>query len=177
MKLLFTIFRIGLGLALFLGTSGAAALCVSLALRPGDFWNHSAMVCVALFFGVLACGVWGILLFRRESQALIRVVTGVLGAGGMAVVAMNTYNLFSAFSAWKLLLSLLGLPGTAVFLLWAFHREPRQSLSRFGGANGYASALITWPRPTRPPALSAAAAEPLPRPAEHPDYHGQEPLE
>ncbi len=165
--------RVGLGLALLLGTSAVAILCFRLAIPQADLKVRCVLALVALFFGLLACSVWKILLFPRPPESLLRLVTGALGVGGVAALAFNTYGLFSSFSFLRLLLLIVGLPGAAIFLFWAFHREHRWSLPGPGGGGGTTFAGVTWPKPTRPPVLVAAAAQSLPRLAESLECRGE----
>ena len=172
LRVLFKMLRVGSGLALLLATSGVAILCANLALRQTVLADRCLLAFVALFFGLQACAVWKILLFPRPAQSLLRAVTCVLGFAGLAGVAFIGYGLFSSFSILRLLLLALGLPGAAIFLLYAFHREHRWSLPRLGGGSGTATAGVAWPSPTRPPVLVAAAAQSLPRPAEFSESRG-----
>ena len=87
---------------------------------------------------------------------VLRAVSGFLGFVGLASVAFITYDMFAAFAVWKLLLTIMGLPGAAMFLFCAFYRAQ-------GGPGGTATLGVTWPRPTKPPSLSPAAAEAIPR--------------
>src|SRR4051812_40775661 len=90
-------------------------------------------------------------------KRFLRVVTGVLGIAGLAAVVFQTRSLFHSFEFWKLVMCILALPGAAAFLLFAFHRD-RVRPTR-GGGSGTASASVPWPAPTKPPSLSAQAAE------------------
>jgi hypothetical protein len=172
MGVLLKVLRVGLGLALVLGTSGVAALCFSLALRPSSLLNLFLFAFVALFFVLQACAVWKILLFPHPADSLMRAVTGGLGVAGLTAIAVNSYSLFYSFGFWRLLLVVLGLPGAAMFLFFAFYREPGWSLPGPGGGRGSAFAGVTWPRPTRPPVLTAAAAQSLPKPSEWTECRG-----
>ena len=100
------------------------------------------------------------------------MVTGALGFAGTAAAAVFVYQLFCGFSFWKLSLAVMGLPGAATFLFYAFHRERQSNLSGFDGSGAAALARVTWPRPTKPPGLVAAAAEVLPREASRVECRG-----
>jgi len=102
----------------------------------------------------------------------LRIVTGALGFGGLAAVACDSYGVFSSFALWRLFLSIMALAGSAMFLFYAFHREPQWPTPGLGGSRGTAPAPVTWPPSTKPPALSAAAAEPIPREPELSEYQG-----
>ena len=102
-----------------------------------------------------------------RNEQLLRVMTGTLGFAAMVSVGFIVYELFAAFAVWKLLLGLLALPGAALFLLYAFHRS---------GPGGAFWLGVTWPRPTKPPTLSAAAAQALPRESEWAECRGANPL-
>src|SRR6266403_5865392 len=92
-------------------------------------------------------------------QKLLRVTKAALGLGGLTSIAFIASEMFTDFVLWKLLLITMALPGAAMFLLFAFQRRYQQSAPGFGGHGGVASLGVTWPRPTRPPMLVAAAAE------------------
>ena len=95
-------------------------------------------------------------------ERFLRVVTGTLGFAYLTSIAFIARELFFSFAVWKLLLCILGLPGAAVFLFYAFHREYQGDGAGLGGTGGPASAGVTWPPPSRPPALSAGAAAAMP---------------
>lgn len=96
-------------------------------------------------------------------KCFLRVVTAILGFGGLAAVVLHTRALFSSFELWKLIMCILALPSVAGFLVFAFHRERVRHSP--GGDSGTASAVVLWPSPTKPPSLSARAA------AEIPEHH------
>jgi hypothetical protein len=101
----------------------------------------------------------------------LRIVTGILGFAGVAAIGLYIYELLFSFSLWRLLLCLVSIPGAAIFLWYAFHRECVWA-SGFGGAGGAASAAVPWPAPSKPPALSGSAAVALPRSVELTECRG-----
>ena len=98
-------------------------------------------------------------------QKFLRVVTGALGLAGVAAIALLIYELVFSFTVWRLSLCLLSIPGAAVFLWYAFHREHRWTFG-LGGTSGPASAVVPWPRPSKPPSFSVGAVASLPEDAE-----------
>ena len=96
-------------------------------------------------------------------KRFLRIVTGTLGILGVVSIVAITYELFFSFSVWRLLLVIFSIPGAAAFLFFALHREHGWSGQGFGGPCGTESAFMSWPKPSKPPALSAGAAVALPR--------------
>jgi hypothetical protein len=92
----------------------------------------------------------------------LRVVTGVLGFAGLLAIGFIVYQIFISFSLWKLLLSIIALPGAALFLFYAFHREPRRPVLDLGSSGGADSAPVLWPSPSNPPSLAAKAEAAIP---------------
>lgn len=107
-----------------------------------------------------------------QYKRLLKVITAGLGLSGLSSVAFITCEMFSTFVLWKLLLILVALPGAAFFLYEAFRRKYPWIAPGFGSRGGHASLGVTWPRPTRPPTLSAAAAEAVPREPEWVECRG-----
>jgi hypothetical protein len=95
-------------------------------------------------------------------KTFLRVVTGILGFWGLLAVGFIGYELFISFSVWKLLLIILGAPGAALFLFYAFHREPRLPVLTLDGSGGADPASVLWPSPSKPPSLSAKVEAAIP---------------
>jgi hypothetical protein len=109
---------------------------------------------------------------KSRPTRIVRIACCLIGFGGLACTVLNSYAMFSSFTFWKLFLSIMTIPGSAMFLFFAFYRGHQLSASGCGGSSGAAPAPVTWPPPATPPALSAGAAESIPREPGSFEYRG-----
>jgi cobalamin synthase len=93
---------------------------------------------------------------KTTNARFFRALAGCVGIAALVLVGLLVYVSFSPFTPWTLAIAVLVSPVAAKSLWFAFHGAPRS------GGSGFASASVTWPRPSGPPVRSAAAAQAIP---------------
>ena len=100
---------------------------------------------------------------RQTSLTLLRIATCLLGFGALATIPFDIFHIVSAFALWKVAYYLLELAIGLMFLFFTFFGVYPPRVTGLGGGGGAPLAPVVHPPSDRPPALSAAAEQPLDR--------------